>query len=323
MYYNEQDLREVIKSEAYRDKNHPEHDKAVRAVEQGYENLYPDDDRNSNPKNYYVWRTRQDGKARDSHAEREGKVFAWDNPPEGGHPGEDYNCRCYTEPYEPPQDYPSYEKEADIGRQIKYVDNLPEDDVEMKKEETSMEKAKRLNIYKENAIFDKTVSGVFAEEGGYEDNPKKIDQPTNMGITQATLNNFNKAHPEITINKPLKELTKDDAKLIYKLDYFDHYRIGKINDIDIAELILQMYVNGRPYDVGSIIQNAVIDSGKEVEFVGNFGPKTIQAVNELIAEGKVVELNNKLIDLRLKLEDKLPDRNKFPGRRKRFERMGK
>jgi|GEM_PF-1110486 len=32
--------------------------------------------------------------ARPSHWAREGETFSWDDPPEGGHPGEDYNCRC-------------------------------------------------------------------------------------------------------------------------------------------------------------------------------------------------------------------------------------
>ena len=26
-------------------------------------------------------------------------MFSWDNPPAGGHPGTDYNCRCRAEPY--------------------------------------------------------------------------------------------------------------------------------------------------------------------------------------------------------------------------------
>jgi SPP1 gp7 family putative phage head morphogenesis protein len=29
-----------------------------------------------------------------SHWARRDKIFSWDDPPEGGHPGEDYNCRC-------------------------------------------------------------------------------------------------------------------------------------------------------------------------------------------------------------------------------------
>lgn len=38
---------------------------------------------------------------RDSHQENNGKIFAWDNPPPTGHPGEDYGCRCKAEPYTP------------------------------------------------------------------------------------------------------------------------------------------------------------------------------------------------------------------------------
>lgn len=38
---------------------------------------------------------------RSTHAANTGKIFAWDNPPETGHPGEDYNCRCTAEPYTP------------------------------------------------------------------------------------------------------------------------------------------------------------------------------------------------------------------------------
>ncbi|MBD3661803.1 MAG: minor capsid protein, partial [Arenibacter algicola] len=48
----------------------------------------------------YIWRTRGDGKVRSSHADRDGKVFSWDDPPEGGHPGEAPNCRCRAEPVE-------------------------------------------------------------------------------------------------------------------------------------------------------------------------------------------------------------------------------
>lgn len=38
-----------------------------------------------------------DGKVRSSHADRDGKTFSWDDPPEGGHPGEALNCRCTAE----------------------------------------------------------------------------------------------------------------------------------------------------------------------------------------------------------------------------------
>jgi len=45
----------------------------------------------------YIWRTVRDSKVRSAHADREGKLFSWTNPPPGGHPAEDYNCRCWAE----------------------------------------------------------------------------------------------------------------------------------------------------------------------------------------------------------------------------------
>ncbi|MDF0604003.1 minor capsid protein [Psychromarinibacter sp. C21-152] len=50
------------------------------------------------PTTHYIWRTRGDDKVRPSHAANNGQVFAWDDPPETGHPGEDYGCRCTAEP---------------------------------------------------------------------------------------------------------------------------------------------------------------------------------------------------------------------------------
>jgi SPP1 gp7 family putative phage head morphogenesis protein len=53
--------------------------------------------------NQYIWRTTEDGAVRESHAEMDGKVFSYDDPPEvgdeGAHgPGQFPNCRCYSEP---------------------------------------------------------------------------------------------------------------------------------------------------------------------------------------------------------------------------------
>lgn len=47
---------------------------------------------------HYIWRTAKDERVRDEHAEREGERFAWEDPPEDGHPGEPIRCRCYAEP---------------------------------------------------------------------------------------------------------------------------------------------------------------------------------------------------------------------------------
>jgi len=54
----------------------------------------------------YIWRTSRDERVRESHLQKEGSIFKWSEPPpDTGHPGQDYQCRCTAEPYiagEPP-----------------------------------------------------------------------------------------------------------------------------------------------------------------------------------------------------------------------------
>lgn len=45
---------------------------------------------------FYVWHTQHDARVRGAHAERDGKIFRWDDPPEVGHPSQDFGCRCYA-----------------------------------------------------------------------------------------------------------------------------------------------------------------------------------------------------------------------------------
>lgn len=47
----------------------------------------------------YMWSTSLDERVRDSHADKEGLVFEYANPPaDTGHPGHDFNCRCVAIP---------------------------------------------------------------------------------------------------------------------------------------------------------------------------------------------------------------------------------
>lgn len=51
------------------------------------------------PTTHYIWRTARDERVRTAHAANEGRVFAWTDPPETGHPGEAHQCRCWAQPY--------------------------------------------------------------------------------------------------------------------------------------------------------------------------------------------------------------------------------
>ena len=46
----------------------------------------------------YIWRTRDDSRVRAAHAEYDDHIFLWSDPPDGGHPGQGWNCRCTAEP---------------------------------------------------------------------------------------------------------------------------------------------------------------------------------------------------------------------------------
>lgn len=53
----------------------------------------------------YEWRTQRDWKVRPIHADLNGTIQRWDDPPviskdgRRGHPGDDYNCRCIAIPH--------------------------------------------------------------------------------------------------------------------------------------------------------------------------------------------------------------------------------
>ncbi len=46
----------------------------------------------------YIWRSQDDSRVRASHAQNDDQEFSWDQLPASGHPGEDFNCRCWAEP---------------------------------------------------------------------------------------------------------------------------------------------------------------------------------------------------------------------------------
>ena len=47
---------------------------------------------------FYVWSTQHDSRVRADHADRDDEIFRWDTPPEGGHPTQDFGCRCHAQP---------------------------------------------------------------------------------------------------------------------------------------------------------------------------------------------------------------------------------
>ena len=81
---------------------------------------------------HYRWRTSQDRRVRPEHVKRNGRVYAWEEPPPGGHPGEAIRCRCVAIGLPPgtpvpdqgpePMANPNLYEQIEVGQQLGALD---------------------------------------------------------------------------------------------------------------------------------------------------------------------------------------------------------
>lgn len=151
----------------------------------------------------------------------------------------------------------------------------------------------------------------MANEGAYADDPKKIDQPTNIGITQPTLDKYNADHPNFNFPRNVKDLTGDQAQQIYAEDYYDERRIGEIKNERIATAVFDMGMMSNFNNVGKIIQETLNDSvGANLKTDGKIGTNTIDALNN-IPDNKVDGFMQDLKENRIEYLQGLSDWNKY------------
>lgn len=78
------------------------------------------------------WQTAGDGDVRESHAEMDGEIFEWDDPPLVGDenllPGEDYNCRCTAAPVMDLDDDEPEDLDDPDAEEAEEDDDVAEDD---------------------------------------------------------------------------------------------------------------------------------------------------------------------------------------------------
>lgn len=123
------------------------------------------------------------------------------------------------------------------------------------------------------ANFDKAIQIVLKHEGGFSDHPRDPGGATNMGIT---FNLFKKYALGLGL-KPtvddLKTLTEDQAKVIYKAEFWDRMKGDDIKSQQVAEIIFDAFVNMGPRAL-KMLQTEI-----GVEPDGVFGPVTIGVLN--------------------------------------------
>jgi lysozyme family protein len=126
------------------------------------------------------------------------------------------------------------------------------------------------------ASFDLAIATVLDHEGGYTFNPADPGGETNFGISK-------KAYPNLDI----KNLTEDQAKEIYRRDY---WRYDGIQNQDVATKVFDMAVNMGPPTAHRLLQMALNALGHGVTVDGVFGPQTLSATNGVDPGGLLQEL---------------------------------
>jgi len=113
------------------------------------------------------------------------------------------------------------------------------------------------------ADFEVAILKVIKHEGGYVNDPKDSGGETKYGISK-------RAYPNLDI----KNLTLQNAKAIYKKDYWDRIKGDLIKSQEIAESIFDFAVNAGVKTASKMAQ-LVLD----VKPDGIIGPKTLKALN--------------------------------------------
>ena len=117
--------------------------------------------------------------------------------------------------------------------------------------------------------FDEIIEHVLKHEGGYVNDPTDLGGETNYGITK-------RFYPDIDI----KNLTKEQAKEIYKRDYWDKNRVDELPE-QLRHIFFDMCVNQGRGTAVKVLQRAANAKGAKLKVDGGMGPATLKAVQNV------------------------------------------
>ena len=114
--------------------------------------------------------------------------------------------------------------------------------------------------------FNEIIEQVLEHEGGYVNDPKDLGGETKYGITK-------RFYPDVDI----KNLTVEQAKEIYKKDYWDRNRVESLPQ-NLWHIYFDMCVNMGKRTAVKVLQRAAVNKGRDIEVDGGLGPMTIGAL---------------------------------------------
>ena len=114
--------------------------------------------------------------------------------------------------------------------------------------------------------FNEIIEKVLEHEGGYVNDPKDLGGETKYGITKRFYPNLN-----------IKELTIEQAKEIYRKDYWDKNKVESLPQ-NLWHIYFDMCVNMGKRTAVKVLQRAAVNKGRDIEVDGGLGPMTIGAL---------------------------------------------
>ena len=120
--------------------------------------------------------------------------------------------------------------------------------------------------------FDEIIEIVLEHEGGYVNDPDDPGGETNFGIAK-------RSHPDVDI----ANLTKEDAKEIYKEVYWDKNKVEKVPE-QLRHIYFDMCVNMGRSRAGRIVQRAANNKGHDLLVDGVLGPITLDKISNVELE---------------------------------------
>jgi lysozyme family protein len=145
------------------------------------------------------------------------------------------------------------------------------------------------------ANFNNAIDKVLINEGGYVNDPTDRGGETKFGISK-------RAYPNVDI----KNLTTDEAKAIYKRDYWN-----KVKGDDIADDLVAFEIFDTAVNMGARTSSKLVQMVVGVHPDGVIGEKSLEAINGTDVELLVSKFRLSKIARYLYLIKKRPANRKY------------
>ena len=180
----------------------------------------------------------------------------------------------------------------------------------------SKEEFDYINKSKFESIIDKNLE----HEGEYVNDKNDRGGETKYGITAPFMEDFKYALPSGK-TKPIKDLTVDDAKKMYKA-LWDRYNLGYVRDKNVAYVIFDYMINTFYHTAAKRIQEILNTRGAALKVDGHLGEKSLNAIHNSDYEWLIDEvLKNRHHHYREQVKDDYTQHEFYAGWMNRLNKI--